>query len=197
MSNLHIYAAMRGQSLEDFQKTRNAQVLYSVAGKDAGKKDWDKQPAEVVLQKRTGTCAPRRNLLLCHPLRMSADIEVPSWQAHGGKRRWFTRSTRARLWTAMAMASAICPASLGNLDYLAALGVDAIWLSPIYPSPMADFGYDVADYTGIHPLFGTLADFDTLLAEAHARGLKVMLDFVPNHSSDRASLVHQIARVAR
>nr|MDQ2998759.1 alpha-amylase family glycosyl hydrolase [Chloroflexota bacterium] len=76
------------------------------------------------------------------------------------------------------------PGIVGKLDYLAALGVDAIWLSPIYPSPMADFGYDVADYTGIHPLFGTLADFDTLLAESHARGLKVMLDFVPNHSSD-------------
>jgi alpha-glucosidase len=76
------------------------------------------------------------------------------------------------------------PGIVGKLDYLAELGVDALWLSPIYPSPMADFGYDVADYTDIHPLFGTLADFDTLLAEAHARGLKVMLDFVPNHSSD-------------
>ena len=76
------------------------------------------------------------------------------------------------------------PGIVGKLDYLAALGVDAIWLSPIYPSPMADFGYDVADYTDIHPLFGTLADFDTLLAESHTRGLKVMLDFVPNHSSD-------------
>src|SRR3954447_22721145 len=76
------------------------------------------------------------------------------------------------------------PGIVGKLDYLAALGVDAIWLSPIYPSPMADFGYDVADYTGIHPLFGTLADFDMLLAESHVRGLKVMLDFVPNHSSD-------------
>jgi len=76
------------------------------------------------------------------------------------------------------------PGVVGKLDYLAALGVDAIWLSPIYPSPLADFGYDVADYTGIHPLFGRLADFDKLLAEAHARGLKVMLDFVPNHSSD-------------
>jgi alpha-glucosidase len=76
------------------------------------------------------------------------------------------------------------PGIVGKLDYLAELGVDAIWLSPIYPSPMADFGYDVADYTGIHPLFGTLADFDTLLTESHARGLKVMLDFVPNHSSD-------------
>ncbi|MCH7860156.1 MAG: alpha-amylase, partial [Proteobacteria bacterium] len=72
-----------------------------------------------------------------------------------------------------------------RLDYLVDLGVDAIWLSPIFPSPMADFGYDVADYCGIDPRFGTLADFDSLLASAHARGLKVLLDFVPNHSSDQ------------
>ncbi len=72
-----------------------------------------------------------------------------------------------------------------RLDYLASLGIDAIWISPIYPSPMADFGYDVADYCDVDPRFGTLADFDDLLAQAHARGLKVLLDFVPNHTSDR------------
>ena len=72
-----------------------------------------------------------------------------------------------------------------RLDYLAGLGIDAIWLSPIYPSPMADFGYDVADYTGIHPLFGSLEDFDRLLAAAHDRGIRLMLDLVPNHSSDQ------------
>ncbi|WP_343525087.1 alpha-amylase family glycosyl hydrolase [Sphingomonas sp.] len=72
-----------------------------------------------------------------------------------------------------------------RLDYLVELGVDAIWLSPIFPSPMADFGYDVADYCDVDPRFGTLADFDSLLASAHARGLKLLLDFVPNHSSDR------------
>jgi glycosidase len=72
-----------------------------------------------------------------------------------------------------------------RLDYLVALGVDALWISPIFPSPMADFGYDVADYTGIDPRFGTLADFDALVAAAHARGLKLLLDFVPNHSSER------------
>jgi alpha-glucosidase len=72
-----------------------------------------------------------------------------------------------------------------RLEYLAGLGVDAIWISPIYPSPMADFGYDVTDYCGVDSRFGTLADFDDLLAQAHARGLKILLDFVPNHSSDR------------
>ncbi len=73
----------------------------------------------------------------------------------------------------------------GRLDHLADLGVDALWLSPVYPSPMADFGYDVADYTGIDPLFGTLEDFDRLLQDAHARGLRVILDLVANHTSDR------------
>lgn len=72
-----------------------------------------------------------------------------------------------------------------RLDYIAALGVDAVWLSPIFPSPMADFGYDVADYCNIEPMFGTLAAFDRLLEAAHARGLKLLLDFVPNHSSDQ------------
>ncbi len=70
-----------------------------------------------------------------------------------------------------------------RLDHVAGLGVDAIWLSPIFPSPMADFGYDVADYCGIAPIFGSLAEFDALLAEVHRRGLKLLLDFVPNHTS--------------
>ncbi|RYZ16210.1 MAG: alpha-amylase, partial [Sphingobacteriales bacterium] len=74
---------------------------------------------------------------------------------------------------------------LQRLDYLQWLGIDAIWLSPIFPSPMADFGYDIADYAGIDPIFGSLADFDELLAEVHARGMKLILDLVPNHSSDR------------
>lgn len=72
-----------------------------------------------------------------------------------------------------------------RLDYIAALGVDAIWLSPIFPSPMADFGYDVADYCDIEPVFGDLAAFDRLIAAVHTRGLKLILDFVPNHSSDQ------------
>ncbi|MET3843948.1 alpha-amylase family glycosyl hydrolase [Bradyrhizobium sp. OAE829] len=72
-----------------------------------------------------------------------------------------------------------------RLDYLVRLGVDAIWISPIYPSPMVDFGYDVADYCDVDPRFGTLADFDDVLMQAHRRGLKVLLDFVPNHTSDQ------------
>jgi alpha-glucosidase len=75
---------------------------------------------------------------------------------------------------------------IARLDYLSeTLGVDAIWLSPFYPSPMADFGYDVADYVDVHPLFGDLPTFDRLVAEAHRRELKIIIDFVPNHSSDQ------------
>ncbi|EKS39946.1 alpha-amylase family glycosyl hydrolase [Afipia clevelandensis] len=73
----------------------------------------------------------------------------------------------------------------GRLPYLKSLGVDAVWLSPVFPSPMDDFGYDISDYTGIAPLFGTLADFDALVAAAHAEDLKIILDLVPNHTSDR------------
>ena len=72
-----------------------------------------------------------------------------------------------------------------RLPYLRDLGVDAVWITPFYPSPMADGGYDVADYRDIEPLFGTLADADALLAEAHDRGLRVIVDIVPNHSSDQ------------
>jgi alpha-glucosidase len=71
-----------------------------------------------------------------------------------------------------------------RLPHLVELGVDAIWLSPIFPSPMKDFGYDICDYTGIDPLFGTMADFDALLDAAHAHGLRLLLDLVPNHTSD-------------
>jgi oligo-1,6-glucosidase len=73
---------------------------------------------------------------------------------------------------------------IGRLDHLAALGIDVVWLSPVYPSPQDDNGYDISDYYDIDPLFGTLADFDELLAEAHARGLRVAMDLVVNHTSD-------------
>ncbi len=72
-----------------------------------------------------------------------------------------------------------------HLDYLASLGIDAIWLSPINPSPLKDWGYDVSDYCDVHPDLGTLASFDRMLAEAHLRGIRVVLDLVPNHTSDQ------------
>ncbi len=71
-----------------------------------------------------------------------------------------------------------------RLDHLVWLGVDSLWISPFYPSPMKDFGYDVRDHCGVDPVFGSLADFDRLLSAAHARGLRVLVDWVPNHTSD-------------
>ncbi|HUQ22588.1 MAG TPA: alpha-amylase family glycosyl hydrolase [Gaiellaceae bacterium] len=77
------------------------------------------------------------------------------------------------------------PGIRARLPYLQDLGVDALWLTPFYPSPQADHGYDVADYTGVEPRFGTLGDFDALVAEAHELGMKVTIDIVPNHTSDQ------------
>jgi alpha-glucosidase len=74
---------------------------------------------------------------------------------------------------------------LSRLDYLQWLGVDAIWISPFYPSPMKDFGYDISDYCDVDPVFGALADFDRLVADAHQRGIRIVVDFVPNHTSDK------------
>src|SRR5215204_438079 len=75
------------------------------------------------------------------------------------------------------------PGIRSRLPYLRGLGVDAIWLTPFYPTPDADHGYDVADYVDVDPRFGTLANFDALLADAHELGLRVIVDIVPNHSS--------------
>lgn len=74
---------------------------------------------------------------------------------------------------------------IARLPYLKSLGIDAVWLSPIFPSPMADFGYDISDYTGIDPLFGTIDDFDRLATAVHDNGLRIILDLVPNHTSDQ------------
>jgi 1,4-alpha-glucan branching enzyme len=86
------------------------------------------------------------------------------------------------------------PGIIRRLPYLAELGVGAIWLSPVFPSPMKDFGYDICDYTGIDALFGTMVDFDALLAAVRANGLKLILDFVPNHTSDHGCTVSPICR---
>ncbi|CAB4874464.1 unannotated protein [freshwater metagenome] len=78
-----------------------------------------------------------------------------------------------------------------RLDYLQWLGVEVIWLSPVFRSPMADFGYDVSDFCDIDPIFGTLADMDELIADCHARGMRLMLDWVPNHTSDQHPWFHE------
>jgi alpha-glucosidase len=74
---------------------------------------------------------------------------------------------------------------VARLDHLSALAVEAVWLSPCFRSPMADFGYDISDYRDVDPVFGTLEDLDVLVAEAHARGIRILLDWVPNHTSDQ------------
>src|SRR4029450_3044311 len=73
---------------------------------------------------------------------------------------------------------------INHLDHIAGLGVDVIWLSPVYPSPQDDNGYDISDYQGIAPVFGALAGFDELLTGVHDRGMKLIMDLVVNHSSD-------------
>ena len=77
------------------------------------------------------------------------------------------------------------PGIVSRADYLASLGIDAVWLSPFYPSALADGGYDVADYRDVDPRLGTLADFDAMVAALHSRGIKVVVDIVPNHTSDQ------------
>src|SRR5579862_4767426 len=72
-----------------------------------------------------------------------------------------------------------------KLDYLKELGVDAIWISPCFPSPQVDFGYDVSDYENIDPMYGSLTNFDTLATEAKRHGIRIILDFVLNHTSDQ------------
>ncbi|HEY8338341.1 MAG TPA: alpha-amylase family glycosyl hydrolase, partial [Egibacteraceae bacterium] len=82
---------------------------------------------------------------------------------------------------------------LEHLDHLAWLGVDIVWVTPFFPSPMHDHGYDVADYCGVDPRFGTLADLDALVAAVHARGMRLLIDLVPNHTSSE----HPWFRAAR
>ena len=86
------------------------------------------------------------------------------------------------------------PGIRGRLDYLQELGVDAIWLSPFYPTPDKDFGYDISDYQAVDPRFGTLQDFDALVTGAHARGMRVVLDMVLNHTSDQHAWFQEARR---
>ena len=103
---------------------------------------------------------------------------------------WWTRATVYQIWPrSFADANGDGVGDLAGirsrLGHLSDLGVDVIWLSPVYPSPQVDAGYDISDYDSIDPLFGTLEEFDELLAEVHALGMKLVMDLVVNHTSDQ------------
>ena len=115
----------------------------------------------------------------------------------GGRPGSSTRSIRARFRIRNGDGVGDLPGIIARLDYLVALGVDALWISPIFPSPMADFGYDVADYCAIDPLFGTMADFDRLLAAAHATRPQGHPRLRAEPHLGPASLVRREPRVAR
>jgi alpha-glucosidase len=123
-----------------------------------------------------------------------------SWLAGGAQSRAQSADAAGHPWWQNAVFYEIYPRSFADsnndglgdlngitskLDYLKDLGVDAIWISPCFPSPQVDFGYDVSDYVNIDPMYGTLADFDRLASEAHKRGIHIILDFVVNHTSDQ------------
>ena len=83
-----------------------------------------------------------------------------------------------------------------RLPYLSEIGIETVWISPVYKSPMADFGYDISDFMDIDPIFGTLEDFKTLVESARELGIKIVMDFVPNHSSDQHDwFVQSVAKI--
>ena len=131
--------------------------------------------------------------------------------AVGSRPRALANDDAERLWWRDGVIYQVYPRSFGDangdgvgdlegirqrLDHLAWFGVSGIWISPFFPSPMKDFGYDVADYCDVDPVFGTLPDFDRLLADAHTLGIRVILDLVPNHSSDQHAWFQE-ARASR
>src|SRR4051794_20944639 len=137
-----------------------------------------------------GRGAPGRGARRAHRGRAAHDLSVPSYSA---------AMAAPEPWWKTAVVYQIYPRSFADsdgdgigdlrgiaarLDYVAALGVDVIWLSPVYPSPQDDAGYDISDYEDIDPTFGTLADFDALLGAIHERGMKLVMDLVVNHTSD-------------
>jgi alpha-glucosidase len=106
---------------------------------------------------------------------------VKSWWRHGIFYQIYPRSFQDSNTDGVGDIAGI----IERLPYLSALGIDAVWLSPVFLSPMLDFGYDISDYIGIDPLFGTMEDFDALVKAAHHSGLRIILDLVPNHTSDQ------------
>ena len=102
----------------------------------------------------------------------------------GGKTRWFTRFTRKAFRIPTETGIGDLPGILSRLDYLKDLGIDVIWLSPVYCSPNDDNGYDISDYRDINPEYGTMRDMDILIEQASKRGIRIIMDLVINHTSD-------------
>ncbi|XP_017471229.1 PREDICTED: maltase A2 [Rhagoletis zephyria] len=128
-------------------------------------------------------------LLLCYGKRTTATTTVDWWESatlYQIYPRSFMDSNGDGVGDLNGIAS--------RLEYLKELGVTATWLSPIFKSPMADFGYDISNFTEVDPIFGTMADFDALITKAHQLGLKIILDFVPNHSSDECEWFQKSVR---
>lgn len=120
---------------------------------------------------------------------VAAESERPNLGANEGL-EWWKRSVFYQIFPRSFQCSdgdgeGDLPGIIARLDYLVWLGIDAVWLSPIHPSPFLDGGYDIADFRSVAPAFGTLADFDCLLDGLHAQGIRLILDFVPNHTSDQ------------
>ena len=125
--------------------------------------------------------ADTRDLDLDHDHDLDADLELPPWWRQGVVYQIYPRSFADANADGLGDIAGIT----AKADYLESLGIDAVWLSPFYPSALADGGYDVADYRDVDPRLGTLADFDELVAALHSRGIRVVVDIVPNHSSDQ------------
>ena len=137
----------------------------------------------------------------CAPLYLLANTkslgETSSAWTDGGRAASSTKSIRGPFRTSNHDGIGDLRGIAARLDYLVELGVDAVWVSPIFPSPMADFGYDVSNYTDIDPMFGTLSDFDALVAAAHARGLEDHPGFRAQSHVRSASVVRRKPVVAR
>src|SRR4051794_19482820 len=124
---------------------------------------------------------PKREPRIGFTLRDNPAMSEPAWWQRGAIYQIYPRSFADANGDGVGDLAGVT----AHLDHLEALAVEAIWLSPIFTSPMADFGYDVADYCDVDPVFGTLADLDALIAACPARGIKLVLDWVPNHSSNQ------------
>jgi len=134
------------------------------------------QPSVAATQPQSGSAKPIHDAAMGQP-----DAEGHQWWQHAVFYEIYPRSFADSNNDGIGDLNGIT----SKLDYLQRLGVDAIWITPCFPSPQVDFGYDVSDYEAIDPKYGTMADFDSMVSEGRKRGISVILDFVVNHTSDK------------